>query len=89
MVNRDDDYAPVPYDGACARIVRLFVPAPAASLVMVSVNPHVVRTPDGRMGCLVARLGLQGCVSFGTHRILETFPLVALIFIDLIAHAST
>lgn len=51
---------------------------------MTSLNPQLVRAPDGRYGCLVARLGLQACVSFGTCRILETFPLLALVFLDFV-----
>lgn len=40
-----------------------------------AINPRVVQVPDGRTGCLVARLGLQGCVEFGAQRMLETYSL--------------
>jgi hypothetical protein len=45
---------------------------------MISINPQVVRVPDGRVGCLVARIGMQGCVEFGKQRILETYSLAVL-----------
>lgn len=40
-----------------------------------SINPQVVQVPDGRIGCLVMRMGLAGCVEFGAQRILETYRL--------------
>ena len=47
---------------------------------MNSVNPQVVRTPDGRVGCLIARHGMDGCVEFGQQRVLETYHLTALVY---------
>ena len=44
------------------------------------INPQIVRVPDGRVGCLVYRRGLQGCVEFGQQRILETYPLAILTY---------
>jgi hypothetical protein len=40
-----------------------------------SINPQVVQVPDGRVGCLVMRMGLAGCVEFGAQRIIETYRL--------------
>ena len=45
---------------------------------MKPIGPQLVCTPDGRTGCLVARMGLSGCVSFGDQRVLETYPLMVL-----------
>lgn len=45
---------------------------------MIAVNPQVVRLPDGRFGCIVARHGLKACVQIGRRRILETHNLVTL-----------
>jgi hypothetical protein len=45
---------------------------------MGAINPVVVCVPDGRIGCLVHRMGLQGCVEFGSQRILETHHLTTL-----------
>jgi len=45
---------------------------------MVAINPMVVQTPDGRIGCLVARLGLRGCIEFGAERIVGTYMLSTL-----------
>jgi hypothetical protein len=45
---------------------------------MIAINPMVVQIPDGRIGCLVARIGLQGCIEFGEQRVLETYPLTIL-----------
>jgi hypothetical protein len=45
---------------------------------MKSLNPSLVRVSDGRVGCLVARLGLQGCITFGRQRVLETHALTSL-----------
>ena len=45
-----------------------------------AINPQIVRVPDGRVGCLVHRMGLQGCVEFGQQRVLETYPLGILIY---------
>ena len=47
---------------------------------MRPVNPQVVRVPDGRIGCLVHRMGIQGAVEFGRQRCLETYHLTALIY---------
>lgn len=47
---------------------------------MKSINPQVVQVPDGRIGCLVHRMGLQGCVEFGKQRVLETYHLTTLSF---------
>ena len=49
------------------------------ALTIVSYcNPAVVRSPDKRLGVLVARIGLDACVRFGESRVLETFPLESL-----------
>ena len=42
---------------------------------MISLGPQLVTVPDGRIGCLVARQGMSGCVEFGGKRILETYNL--------------
>lgn len=47
---------------------------------MRAINPQIVRVPDGRVGCLVHRMGLQGCVEFGQQRVLETYHLDALVY---------
>jgi hypothetical protein len=52
---------------------------------MKLVNPQLVRVPDGRVGCLVARMGLQGCIEFGKQRIFETYPLNVLEYLHLMA----
>jgi hypothetical protein len=44
------------------------------------VNPQLVRVPDGRVGCLVHRMGFNGCVEFGQQRCLETYHLNALTY---------
>lgn len=43
--------------------------------IMRVVNPVVVRTRDGRVGTLTARIGLKGCIEFGEHRRVETHSL--------------
>jgi hypothetical protein len=48
---------------------------------MRSINPTAVRTPEGTVGCLVARHGLSGCVEFGQKRLLWTYPLGALTYL--------
>lgn len=50
---------------------------------MKNTNPQVVQVPDGRIGCLTHRQGLRGCVEFGKRRILETYPLTHLMFVDM------
>ncbi len=45
---------------------------------MNPINPTVVQTPDGAIGVLIARHGLQGCVEFGNDRIVRAYPLVVL-----------
>ena len=47
---------------------------------MKAINPQIVLVPDGRVGCLVHRMGLQGCVEFGQQRVLETYHLTALVY---------
>ena len=47
---------------------------------MRAINAQIVRVPDGRVGCLVHRMGLQGCVEFGQQRVLETYHLTALVY---------
>ena len=47
---------------------------------MRAVNAQIVRVPDGRVGCLVHRMGLQGAVEFGQQRILETYALGTLVY---------
>ncbi len=42
---------------------------------MITINPQLVLTPTSRVGVLVARIGMRGCVEFGPQRILETYPL--------------
>lgn len=49
---------------------------------MKQLCPQVVRVPDGRHGCLTHRMGLKGCVEFGNRRILETYHLNALLFVQ-------
>jgi hypothetical protein len=47
---------------------------------MRPVNPQIVRVPDGRVGCLVARHGFDGCVEFGAQWVLETYHLTTLVY---------
>lgn len=47
---------------------------------MIPVGPQIVSVPDGRTGCLVARIGLMGCIEFGYQRIIETHPLGQLLY---------
>ena len=42
--------------------------------------PLAVQLPDQRVGVLIARMGLIGCVEIGTQRILEAVPLPQLGF---------
>lgn len=45
---------------------------------MTPINPAVVKVPDGRVGVLIARRGLDACIAFGKFRILGTYPLTIL-----------
>jgi hypothetical protein len=42
------------------------------------LNPTVVRVPDGRVGCLVGRVDLDGYVEFSTKRRPERYKLTVL-----------
>lgn len=46
--------------------------------MIVQINPAVVLVRDGRVGCLVARYGMKGCVEFENQRSLEIHLLVDL-----------
>ncbi len=47
---------------------------------MISVNPQVVKLPDERIGVLVGRLGIKGCIQFNGQRMLETCSLDVLFY---------
>jgi hypothetical protein len=46
-----------------------------ALIIVRTLNPGVVRVPDGRIGVMVGRIDLHACIEFGTGAALENFPL--------------
>lgn len=51
--------------------------------------PRAVRLPDGRVGVLIGRLQLVGCVMVGQQRILQAVPLNALWYWHWGAHLAS
>jgi len=48
--------------------------------MIVELNPHLVITPNGQHGMLIARHGLKGCVVFGQSKITQTYELIDLTY---------
>jgi len=48
--------------------------------MIVELNPHLVITPNGQHGMLIARHGLKGRVVFGEQRIAQTYELIDLTY---------
>ena len=51
--------------------------------------PRAVRLPDGRVGVLIGRIQLIGCVMVGRQRILEAVPLSILWYWHYGAHRDS